>query len=118
MRYIRTPFRIVDTEKENCDIDSLGNLRLIDEDTESITLEKIIKESDDIEDLFDEIVVKYYSKVEERYMYMHLGSYNDLKHFFWYDDDEYYVYGSIYTDEGIIYAAKTTNTEAGVFEVL
>ncbi len=81
---------------------------------------KIIKESDNIEDLFDEITVKYYSKVRERYEYLHLENNEELKNYSWslYEDDEYYVYGSIYTDKGIIYVAEMKKTQEGVFELL
>ena len=76
----------------------------------------ILKKADTIKELCDIFVIKYFSHITKKYEYEHLETLKQLENYCWEENDEYYIYGAIWTDKGLIYVAKMN--EKGELELL
>ena len=108
MKYIRTDGNVIISYDEN--VDKLDQPFILTQPSH------IINQADTLEELCDEFVVKYFNKVEQRNKYLHLERFKEFNNYCWNKDDEYYIYGAIWTKKGLVYVAKMN--EKGELELL
>ena len=98
--YIRTKNRIYKVESETCDKQGyyIG-------DYDVILKEQVINQSENLDELCDEFVVKF-EIFNRSYNYIYEHSYDELKRDVQMFSPNYGVYGAVWTDKGLIYSAK------------
>lgn len=113
MKYIRTDEGIYEFKEECMSINKgiyylFGKLEETSTDylfKNDVSLGKVIKQADTIEELCDEFVLKTTSK-ESGESYYGLYYYSDIKRFKVKEGFKGVWYGAIWTDKGLIYVAK------------
>jgi len=130
MRYIRTNEGVFELHEKQGNIEGMFNIKLKNflnpKGYRIIAKERVIKQSDTIEELCDEFIWKWnesefpYSTARQ---YCRFSGWGDLKRTIREEENygknlnqDYVIFGAIWTDKGLIYVAKMN--EKGELELL